>query len=81
MNSKISYTYDNKIYGKIIMELNSTKIEVINKNNQNVQSTVYIPFSLLCLIYLSSMKQISYIVLNIFKNDCFLKNEAISKYA
>ena len=75
MKSQISYAYDNKIYGKIIMELNSTKIEVINKNNQNVQRTVYIPFSLLCLIYLSSMKQISYIVLNIFKNDCFLKNE------
>jgi len=76
MKSQISYAYDNKIYGKIILELNSTKIEVINKNTQIVQSTVYIPFSLLCLIYLSSMKQISYIVLNIFKNDCFLKNEA-----
>ena len=76
MNSQISYAYDNKIYGKIILELNSTKIEVINKNTQIVRSTVYIPFSLLCLIYLSSMEQISYIVLNIFKNDCFLKNEA-----
>ena len=76
MKSQLSYAYYNKIYGKIIMELNSTKIEVINKNTQIVQSTVYIPFSLLCLIYLSSMKQISYIILNIFKNDCFLKNEA-----
>ena len=34
MNSQISYAYDNKIYGKIILELNSTKIEVINKNTQ-----------------------------------------------
>ena len=76
MKSQLSYAYYNKIYGKIIMELNSTKIEVINKNTQIIQSTVYIPFSLLCLIYLSSMKQISYIILNIFKNDCFLKNEA-----
>ena len=75
MQSQINYAYENKIYGKIILELNSTKIEVINKNTQIVRSTVYIPFSLLCLIYLSSMKQISYIVLNIFKNDCFLKNE------
>ena len=75
MKSQISYTYDNKIYGKIILELNSTKIEVINKNTQIVRSTVYIPFSLLCLIYLSSMKQISYIILNILKNEYFLKNE------
>lgn len=76
MNSQISYAYYNKIYGKIIMELNSIKIEVINKNTQIVRRNVFIPFSLLCLFYLSSMKQISYIILNIFKNDCFLKNEA-----
>ena len=78
MKSQISYAYYNKIYGKIVMELNSAKIEVINKNTQIVRSTVYIPFSLLCLIYLSSVKQISYIILNIFKNDCFLKNETTS---
>ena len=74
MNSNISHNYDNKIYGKIIMQLNSAKIEVINKLNDNLCCTVNIPFSMLCLFYLSTVKQLAYIILNIFKND-FLKDE------
>jgi len=31
MTSKFTHNYDNKIYGKIIMELNSVKIEITNK--------------------------------------------------
>ena len=77
MNSNISYNYDNILYGKIIMELNSAKIEVINKVNDEICCKVDIPFNLLCLFYLSNVRQLSYIVLNIFKNDFFLKNEKI----
>ena len=75
MNSHISYNYNNKIYGKIIMELNSAKIEVFNKINNTLSCTVNVPFSILCLFYLSTVKQLSQIALNIFKNDFFLEKK------
>ena len=78
MNSKISYNYNNKIYGKIIMELNSAKIEVYDKINDSLCATINIPFNLLCIFYLSTVKQLAHIILNIFKNDFFLKNEKLS---
>ena len=78
MNSKISYNYNNKIYGKIIMELNSAKIEVYDKINNSLSTTINIPFNLLCIFYLSTVKQLAHIILNIFKNDFFLKNEKLS---
>ena len=77
MKSNISYNYNNKIYGKIIMELNSAKIEVFNKINDTISCTVNIPFNMLCLFYLSTVKQLSQIILDIFKND-FLLNEKLS---
>ena len=58
MNSNISYNYDNILYGKIIMELNSAKIEVINKVNDEICCKVDIPFNLLCLFYLSNVRQL-----------------------
>ena len=78
MNSKISYHYNNKIYGEIIMELNSAKIEVYDKINDTLCSTINIPFDLLCIFYLSTVKQLAHIILNIFKNDFFLYNQRIS---
>ena len=78
MNSNISYNYLNKIYGKIKMQLNSAKIEVFDKINDKICCTVDIPFNFLSLIYLSSVKQLAYIVLNIFKNDFFIKNEKLT---
>ena len=78
MNSSISYNYNNKIYGEIILQLNSAKIEVFDKINDSICCTVDIPFNILCLFYLSTVKQLAYIILNIFKNDHFLKNEKIT---
>ena len=78
MNSKISFNYNNKIYGKIIMEINSVKVEVINKINNNLISTVNIPFNILCIFYLSNVKQLAHIILNIFRNDFFLNKENLS---
>ena len=75
MNYNINYIYNNKIYGKIVMEINSAKVEVFDKMNDSLCSTVNIPFSLLCIFYLSTVKQLSHIIINIFKNDYFLNNE------
>ena len=74
INSNISYNYNNTIYGKIILQLNSAKIEVFDKINDKICCTVDIPFNFLCLFYLSTVKQLAYILLNIFKNDFFIKN-------
>ena len=78
MNSKISYNYNNKIYGKIIMEINSAKIEVFNKINDVICSIFNIPFNLLCIFYLSTVKQLAHIILNIYKNEFFLSNQKLS---
>ena len=78
LNSNISFNYDNKIYGKIIMEINSAQIEVFNKINNNLISTVNIPFNILCVFFLSNVKQLAHIILNIFRNEFFLNNEKIS---
>ena len=75
MTSKFTHNYDNKIYGKIIMELNSVKIEITNKINNRICCTIDIPFSMISLFYLSTIKQIPYIILNLFKSDVMLKNE------
>jgi len=75
MTSKFTHNYDNKIYGKIIMELNSVKIEITNKINNRICCTIDIPFSMMSLFYLSTVKQIPYIILNLFKSDIMFKNE------
>ena len=75
MTYKFTHNYNNKIYGKIIMELNSVKIEITNKINNKICCTIDIPFSLMSLFYLSTVKQIPYIILNLFKSDVLIKNE------
>jgi len=75
MTCKFTHNYNNKIYGKIIMELNSVKIEITNKINNKICCTIDIPFSLMSLFYLSTVKQIPYIILNLFKSDVLIKNE------
>ena len=78
MKSNINFNYNNKIYGKIIMEINSAKVEVFNKIDDTLISTVNIPFDILCIFYLSNVKQLAHIILNIFRNDFFLNNEKIT---
>ena len=75
LTSKFTHNYNNKIYGKIIMELNSAKIEITNKINNKICCEIDIPFSMISLFYLSTVKQIPYIILNLFKSDVLIKNE------
>ena len=75
MTSKFTHNYNNKIYGKIIMELNCVKIEIKNKINNRICYSIDIPFSMMSLFYLSTVKQIPYIILNLFKSDVLFKNE------
>ena len=79
MNSNINFDYNNKIYGKINMELNSAKIEVFNKINDDICCSFYIPFDILCLFYLSTVKQLANILLYFFRNNNFLNNGKISE--
>lgn len=69
--SNISYEYDNKIYGKIILELNSINILITNKETQKEICSINIPFNLICLFYLSHIKELAYIALGLFYKENF----------
>ena len=69
--SNISYEYENRIYGKIILELNSVNILVTNKDTKEEISSINIPFNLICLFYLSHIKELAYIALGLFYKENF----------
>ena len=69
--SIISYEYENKIYGKILLELNSVNILVINKESKKEICSMNIPFNLACLFYLSNIRELAYIAFGLFLNENF----------
>ena len=69
--SKLSYNYINKIYGKINLQLNSIKIEILNNFSNCLVNSIIIPFDLLPLFYLTTTEQIGYILLYLIKEDFF----------
>ena len=71
----ISYEYKNRIYGKIKLELKSANILITNKENEETCCSIDIPFSMMCLFYLSHFKELTYIVLGLFSNENFLEND------
>ena len=73
-NANIFYEYNNRIYGKIKLELKSANILVTDKETQEDCCSIDIPFSMLCLFYLSHIKELTYIVLDIFRDEVFLEN-------
>ena len=73
--TNIVYEYDNRIYGKIKLELTSVNILVTNNNNSETICSIDIPFNMLCLFYLSHIKELTYIILGLFRNDKLLEND------
>ena len=69
--SNFSYEYENKTYGKIKLELNSINILITNKEKNKTVCSLNIPFDLVCLFYLSHIKELAYIILGIFLNENF----------
>ena len=69
--SNFSYEYENKTYGKIKLELNSINILITNKEKNKTVCSINIPFDLVCLFYLSHIKELAYIILGIFLNENF----------
>ena len=71
----VNYEYDNRIYGKIKLELKSANITITNNENGETCCSIDIPFNMMCLFYLSHIKELTYIILSLFRNENFLKND------
>ena len=69
------HEYDNRIYGKLKIELKSANILITNKENEEICCSIDIPFSMMCLFYLSHIKELTYIILGLFRNENFLEND------
>ena len=71
---KAKYFFSNSIktrgYGKLDLVFKSARFDIINESlkNNNVIKTVNIPFDLMCLIYLSNLKEIILIIFFIMNN-------------
>ena len=78
-NSNIMHEYDNRIYGKIKLELKSANITLINTETNDINYTINIPFCFLCLLYLSHIKELAYIVLSLFKNENLYKKNLLNE--
>ena len=71
---KAKYFFSNSIktrgYGKLDLVFKSARFDIINESlkNNNVIKTVNIPFDLMCLIYLSNLKEIILIIFFIINN-------------
>ena len=86
---KAKYFFSNSIktrgYGKLDLVFKSARFDIINESlkNNNVIKTVNIPFDLMCLIYLSNLKEIILIIFFIMNNidlndnNIFLSDEKI----
>ena len=70
----ISYEYNNKIYGKIKLELNSANILITNKEDGEKYCSIDLPFCFLCLLFLSQFKELNYIILGLFRNEKIIEN-------
>ena len=69
------HEYDNRIYGKIKLELTSVNILITNKENGEKYFSLDIPFDLVCLFYLSHIKELSYIILSLLRNQNIIEND------
>ena len=69
--SKLNYNYINKTYGKINLQLNSIKIDILNNFSNNLINSIFIPFDLLPLFYLITPEQIGYVLFYLIKADFF----------
>ena len=71
---KAKYFFSNSIktrgYGKLDLVFKSARFDIINESlkNNNVVKTINIPFDLMCLIYLSNLKEIILIIFFIMNN-------------
>ena len=72
---KVNYEYNNGIYGKIKLELNSANILITNNENGETCCSIDIPFNMMCLFYISHIKELTYIILALFRNENFLNND------
>lgn len=73
--TNINFDYDNRIYGKIKLELTSANILVTNKETNEECYSIDIPLNMMCLFYLSQIKELIYIVLGFFSKENFMENE------
>ena len=69
------HEYDNRIYGKIKLELTSVNILITNKENGEKICSLDLPFDLVCLFYLSHIKELPYIILGLFRNHNIVEND------
>ena len=69
------HEYDNRIYGKIKLELTSVNILITNKENGEKYCSLDLPFDLVCLFYLSYIKELPYIILGLFRNQNIVEND------
>jgi len=80
---KAKYFFSNSIktrgYGKLDLVFKSARFDIINESlkNNNVIKTVNIPFDLMCLIYLSNLKEIILIIFFIMNNIDLNDNNVI----
>ncbi len=80
---KAKYFFSNCIktrgYGKLDLVFKSARFDIINEclKNNNVIKTVNIPFDLMCLIYLSNLKEIILIIFFIMNNIDLNDNNVI----
>ena len=71
--SNLLCEYDNRIYGKIRLELKSANILISDKETEKIFYSIDIPFIMLCLFFLSHIKELTYIVLGLFSNENFME--------
>ena len=71
--SNLLCEYDNRIYGKIRLELKSANILISDKETEEIFYSIDIPFIMLCLFFLSHIKELTYIVLGLFSNENFME--------
>ena len=80
---KAKYFFSNSIktrgYGKLDLVFKSARFDIINESlkNNNIIKTVNIPFDLMCLIYLSNLKEIILIIFFIMNNIDLNDNNVI----
>ena len=72
--SNILHEYNNRIYGKIKLELKSANIIISNKENNQIYCSIDIPFCFLYLLFLSHFNELNYIILGLFRNEKILEN-------
>ena len=76
----VKYYFSNSIktrgYGKLDLVFKSARFDIINESlkNNNIIKTINIPFDLMCLMYLSNLKEIILIIFFILNNIDFNDN-------